>query len=108
MSLREVTDANFGEAVVQASHDKPVFVKFTASWCGPCKQIAPLLDDLSLEFADSYEFYELDVDENVSTAGSYGVQSIPTMKIFRDGLPVESIVGVKPKSQLKVALLGNR
>ena len=94
----EVTDATFEEAVINS--ETPVLVDFWAEWCGPCKMIAPILDELSTEMEGQVVIGKLDVDVNPSTAMSFGVMSIPTLLLFKDGQPVERIVGYNPKPQL--------
>ncbi len=93
-----VTDATFTEKVSQAKGH--VLVDFWAEWCGPCRAVAPVLDEIANEQADKLTILKLDIDENQQVAGQFGVMSIPTMILFKDGQPVKQIVGAKPKAAL--------
>ena len=93
-----ISDASFETEVAKA--DKPVLVDFWAEWCGPCRMIAPLLENIADEYADSLKITKLDVDANPRTMMQFGVQSIPTLILFKDGQPVERIVGYMPKERL--------
>ncbi len=95
---KAVTDASFVEDVLQA--DKPVIVDFWAEWCGPCRMVAPILDEIAGENADKISVVKLNVDENPQTAASYGVVSIPTLNVYQGGQVVKQIVGAKPKQAL--------
>ena len=95
----EVTDATFEEKVLKES-EKPVIVDFWAPWCGPCQMMGPILEDLSEDVSDSAIVGKLNVDENPETAGKYGVMSIPTLIIFKNGEPVKQLVGVQSKEAL--------
>jgi thioredoxin 1 len=93
--VREVTDRTFAQEVLQST--SPVLVDFWADWCGPCKAIAPIVEELAHEYEGRLRVMKLDVDENPRTALAYKVQSIPTLLVFKDGKPAERIVGAVPK-----------
>ena len=95
----DVTDATFEEEVVQS--ETPVLVDFWAAWCGPCKMIAPIVEELAEEFDGKVKFAKLDVDTNPKIATDLGIRGIPTLLIFREGQPVDQVVGVVPKATLK-------
>ena len=94
----DVTDASFKSDVIES--DKTVVVDFWATWCGPCKMVAPVLDEIAGEHADKITVAKLDIDANPGTARDYQVMSIPTMILFKDGKPVKQIVGARPKAAL--------
>lgn len=96
--VTEVTDADFEEQVLGA--DLPVLVEFTADWCPPCRQMGPVLSALAAEEGDRLKVVQLDVDTNPATTNAYKVLSIPTFMVFRDGEPVKSMVGSRPKRKL--------
>jgi thioredoxin 1 len=97
-----VDDNNFDQIVLQAK--TPVLVDFWANWCGPCRMVAPVVEELAGEYDGRISFTKLDVDQNPKTAGKYGIMSIPTLLIFKDGNPVSNIVGFRPKTDLKRSL----
>lgn len=95
----KVTDNSFEDVVMNSS--TPILVDFWAEWCGPCKMIAPVLEELASEMDGQLLIGKLDVDHNPDTAMAFGVMSIPTLLLFKDGQPVDRIVGFQPKAQLK-------
>jgi thioredoxin 1 len=95
----EVTDGTFETEVLKA--DKPVLVDFWAPWCGPCRMVAPVVEELSEEYSGKVKFLKLNTDDNVNTAATYGIRSIPTLLMFKGGQPVDQIVGFRPKGDLK-------
>ena len=94
----DVTDATFKSDVIDS--DKTVVVDFWATWCGPCKMVAPVLDEIAGEHKDKITVAKLDIDANQQTAMQYQVMSIPTMIVFQNGQPVKQIVGARPKAAL--------
>ena len=96
--ITTLTDATFDEVV--NSSEKPILIDFWAEWCGPCKQIAPILEELAVEQADKFAVAKLDVDTNVATATRFSVMSIPTLLLIKNGEVVARLVGAKPKGAL--------
>ncbi len=92
------TDANFDREVLQSGI--PVLVDFWATWCAPCKAIAPLIDTIADEYVGKVKVGKVNVDENQATPGKYGVRGIPTIILFKDGVVLEQVVGAVPKSQI--------
>ncbi len=101
---RDVTDASFAREVVEASNARPVLLDCWAAWCGPCRMVAPVLEELAAESAGLYRVAKLDVDANPQTAAALRIQSIPTLFIYKNGQVVERIVGVQPKQVLAARL----
>lgn len=98
----EVTDSNFDTEVLKS--DKPVLVDFWAPWCGPCRMVAPIVDELSEEYDGKVKFVKLNTDDNIKTATTYGIRSIPALLVFKGGEVAGQIVGFRPKSDLKQRL----
>lgn len=96
MAIVKATDQNFSNETGSGL----VLADFWAPWCGPCKMIAPVLEELDAELADKVKIVKIDVDENQETAGKYGVMSIPTLILFKDGQPVDKVIGFQPKEAL--------
>lgn len=97
MSIINATDASFDQDVLQS--DKPVLVDFWAAWCGPCKAIAPILEDLDAEYGDKFQIVKVNVDDNPEVSARFGIRSIPTLFVFKNGEKVDTVVGSRPKSE---------
>ncbi len=99
---RDVSDDNFEQEVLKST--KPVLVDFWAPWCGPCRMVAPIVEELATEYDGKVEFVKVNTDDNPNTSVKYGIRSIPTLLVFKDGEAVGQIVGFRPKSDLKQRL----
>ena len=96
--MKAVTDADFDEEVLKS--DKPVLVDYWAEWCGPCRMVSPVLEEIDAEHGDKLEIVKLNIDENPEVSQRYGIMAIPTINVFSGGEVVKQIVGAKPKSAL--------
>lgn len=103
-TIKNITDADFETEVLQA--DGPVLVDFWAEWCGPCRQVAPVLEELAAEYSDKLTIVKLNIDENPVTPSTYRIASIPTMSVFSGGEVVRQIVGARPKAAMVRELEG--
>lgn len=98
----EVTDSSFEKDVLESG--KPAMVDFWATWCGPCRMVAPTVEEIANEYGDQAVIAKVDVDNNQEVAAEYGIRNIPTILFFKDGKVVDKVVGVAPKSQLEQKL----
>lgn len=97
--ILEISDSSFESEVLQS--DKPVLVDFWAPWCGPCRAIAPVVEELAEDFGDKVKFTKCNVDENPTTPTKYGIKSIPTLIFFKDGEIQDKVIGIVAKSRLE-------
>jgi thioredoxin 1 len=102
MAMRKIAGREL--PVVTSVKDRSVLVDFGATWCGPCRMLHPVLEQLADEMKDSWDFYEIDVDESANEANTFGVRSVPTLVIFREGREVDRLVGFRDKAALKAHL----
>jgi thioredoxin 1 len=101
-SILEVNDSNFDQDVLKS--DKPVLIDFWAAWCGPCRALAPIVDELATAYEGKVKVAKMDVDRNSATPMRYGVRGIPTLLVFKGGQVKEQIVGYVPKEQIQKAI----
>jgi thioredoxin 1 len=105
MDIKHTSDANFDADVLKS--DVPVLVDYWAEWCGPCKMIAPLLDEVARDYDGKLQVVKVNVDDNPSAAQRFGIRGIPTLKLFKDGKEIQTKVGAVSKSQLTAFLDSN-
>ena len=94
----DITDSTFETEVLNS--EKPVVVDFWATWCGPCRKLSPILDDIATEFGDKVKFVKVNTDENLKTAKDYAISGLPSLLVFKEGKAVERLVGLMPKSSI--------
>jgi thioredoxin 1 len=103
-NVAAVTDANFQAEVIEASKTQPVLVDFWAEWCGPCRMLAPTIDQVATENSGKLKVVKLNVDENMSSSGKFNIRGIPALLVFKDGQLVDQMVGALPKEQIEKVL----
>ena len=101
-SIVELSDSSFESEVINS--EKPVLVDFWAPWCGPCRALAPVIEEISTDFVDKLKVGKVNVDDNPEISMKFGIRSIPTLMVFKDGEVLEQIIGAVPKSEIERAL----
>lgn len=101
-NVKEIKDVDFDTVVLKAT--KPVLVDFWAAWCGPCRMLAPIIEELANEYSDKIDFVKINVDDNPLTPQKYGIRGIPTLILFKDGQAVNTTVGALPKGKIEEML----
>ncbi len=100
----DVTETTFDQEVIEGSKETPVLVDFWAEWCGPCHAVSPVLEKIAEERTGQLKLVKVNIDENQNLAGKYGVMSIPTMILFKDGAPAAATIGARPKGDIEKQL----
>ena len=99
-NIIDVNESDFNDLVIEASINKLIVVDFWAPWCGPCRMVAPIVEEISKDFEGKIKVFKLNTDENPNVASQYGIRSIPTLMIFKGGQKVDTVVGAVPKATL--------
>ena len=102
--LTPLQSSEFKSKVLEA--EKPVMVDFSATWCGPCKMLDPVLEELAADYGETFDFYSVDVDQNSDLAMTYGVMGVPTVMLFKDGELVQRLTGYRPRKRLESLFFG--